>query len=88
MGVQTHLCTLAGALETHLITTQWSEQHGYLLVDARNRANAARENIHIAEKTLHDIRANVCRVCRQYQLYECDVPAGWSINCALLKKIA
>jgi hypothetical protein len=85
---QISLNTLAGAIETHLTTTPWSEQHGYLLVDARNRANSALQGINVDERALHDLRDAVCRVCRQYHLYECDVPAGWSITCALLRKNA
>jgi hypothetical protein len=32
-----------------------------------------------------DARAVTCKACRENQWYECDVPDGWSPNCALLR---
>ena len=37
----------------------------------------------LADLTRH--RAQVCAICRRAQLYECDVPQGWSENCAFIR---
>jgi hypothetical protein len=31
-------------------------------------------------------RSKMCEVCREHLLYTCDVPEGWSPNCAFLKR--
>ena len=82
---QKELDALAAALQAHLSLAPWNDKSSYLLVDARKRAHAASELPLPCERTLSETRATVCRVCRDERLYKCDVPVGWSMNCALLK---
>ncbi len=46
-------------------------------------ARAARTQLTTADD-LKDHRARVCDICRGFTLYACDVPQGWSDNCALV----
>lgn len=88
MWARKNLDTLAGALAAHLSSTPANELHANLLGDLCIRAKLALASNQVNESTLHEARTAVCRVCRQHQLYACDVPAGWSVTCALLKKNA
>lgn len=83
---QKDLDSLAAALEAHLTANPWSDQHGYLLIDARKRAHVESQHPHTDDRILNELRSMVCSVCRQHRLYECDLPEGWSPNCALIKK--
>lgn len=82
---QKELDALVGVLQTHLSAATWNDNYSYLLVDARNRAHAASKLPLPSERTLSEIRTSVCGVCRNEQMYKCDVPIGWSMHCALLK---
>lgn len=83
-----NLDTLSEALTVHLSSGHSTESYAYILIDASKLAHKGAKEFQQSEHRLDVIRASVCAVCRLHKLYECDVPFGWSPNCALLKKNA
>jgi hypothetical protein len=83
---QKDLDSLAAALQKHLSESPWDNEKSYLLVEARKRSHAASESPIPCQETLSELRSTVCGVCREQQLYECELPHGWTSKCALLRK--
>jgi hypothetical protein len=76
--------TLAESISKHI-------KRNLALGDSNSRLMAIQRAVDHAANTvattagdLHNHRSQVCSVCRSCQLYACDVPQGWSENCALV----
>jgi hypothetical protein len=46
--------------------------------------DAAATTINTDAGELHRFRTDVCSICRNSNLYECDVAEGWSSECAFV----
>lgn len=80
------LDTLSEALTVYLSSGHSTEPYAYLLIDARKKAHRCSTVFQPNEGQLDLARASVCKVCREHRMYECDVPFGWSPNCAFLRE--
>jgi hypothetical protein len=77
--------TIANALSNHLKKTGKNTQRGYVLLEIHETAMKY-SKYHRADSCILDqLKLALCSECRLSQLYECDVPVGWSHNCALLQ---
>jgi hypothetical protein len=76
--------TLAEALNRHIQDNPEMEEENKLLQDIYMTVQKASGTVATTDGELQRFRAAVCAVCRRSELYECDVPEGWSENCALV----
>jgi hypothetical protein len=49
-------------------------------------AHRISKSVRKSEEDLKQCRSHMCEVCRGHQMYTCDVPVGWSPNCAFIRK--
>lgn len=76
--------TLAAALLTHRKKYPGQGFVSQRLEDVQVVVAQAARTIATTADELHAHRAQVCEICRGFVLYACDVPRGWSDNCALV----
>jgi hypothetical protein len=88
MGVweRKNLFNLAYAISNHLNKNENDERAYYESIQTIEKGiSIGSLNISNPEPQLRSARLQVCEICRKYELYKCDVPEGWSSNCAFLK---
>jgi hypothetical protein len=73
---------LLDALRHHISGAK--NQHGELLISVAEQVRDAENRQRINATSLDQFRSSVCELCREHQMYECDVPVGWSHSCALI----
>lgn len=76
--------TLADAIGKHITKRPDMAAENAQLAVIRKAVDGASHTIQTTAGDLYRYRAEVCAICRGSKLYECDVPVGWSKNCALL----
>jgi hypothetical protein len=76
--------TLAEALNRHIRDNPELTEENRQLQAIYLSVQRASGTIATTEGELQRFRASVCEVCRRHEMYECDVPSGWSENCALV----
>ena len=79
-----HADTLAVAISTHRKFNPGLEGINRRLADVQVDVMQAAKTVTTTAGELNCHRAKVCQICRPATLYVCDVPAGWSDNCALV----
>jgi hypothetical protein len=76
--------TLAEALGKHRRNNPHLIEENALLTRIQQEVDASASTVNTTAGTLSRHRAQVCAICRASKLYACDVPQGWSSNCALV----
>jgi hypothetical protein len=76
--------TLADAIGKHIAKHPEPSAENAKLGVIRIAVDGASHTVQTSAGDLHRYRSEVCAICRAAQLYPCDVPAGWSKNCALV----
>jgi 2',3'-cyclic-nucleotide 2'-phosphodiesterase (5'-nucleotidase family) len=76
--------TLAEAIAKHLKKSPDRVVENQLLVLVQKAVDEASTTISTTPGELTRFRALVCTACRAGKLYGCDVPQGWSENCAFV----
>jgi hypothetical protein len=76
--------TLADAIAKQIRNHPEMVEVNVLLVIAQQAADEAANTVTTTSGELNRLRAVVCAICRGSKLYECDVPKGWSENCAFV----
>jgi hypothetical protein len=76
---------LAGAIYSHSAKNKISTNEYFIKLEVvYKEINSASVTVSTDAQELQRLRNRVCEICRKHELYECDLPEGWSINCALL----
>ena len=76
--------TLADAIGKHIRSHPEMVEDNALLAIIQEAVDAAANTVSTTSGELNRQRALVCAICRGSKLYECDVPEGWSPNCAFV----
>ena len=76
--------TLADAIVKHIRNHPETAEANAQLAAIQQQVDAAAVTVTTTPGELAKQRASVCAICRRHALYECDVPQGWSSNCALV----
>jgi hypothetical protein len=76
--------TLADAISKHIRNHPDMVEDNELLAVIQQAADEAANTATTTAAELNRQRAVVCAICRGSMLYECDVPEGWSENCAFV----
>jgi hypothetical protein len=76
--------TLAEAIGKHRRNNPHLVEDNARLALVQKDVDLAASTVTTTSGTLMRHRAEVCAICRGSQLYSCDVPVGWSDNCALI----
>jgi hypothetical protein len=75
---------LADAIAKHIRNHPDKTEDNELLSIVLDAIDAASNTVNTTQGELSRQRAVVCAICRGAKLYECDVPEGWSPNCAFV----
>lgn len=75
---------LANAISKHIRSHTDMEEDNDLLAIVLEAIDDASNTVATTAGELNRHRAVVCAICRGSKLYECDVPEGWSSNCAFI----
>jgi len=76
--------TLAEAIGKHRRNNPHLVVENALLAVVQKEVDEAASTVTTTAATLNRHRAQVCAICRASKLYACDVPEGWSDNCAMV----
>jgi hypothetical protein len=76
--------TLADAIAKHIRNHPDMVEDNVLLAIVQQAADEAANTVTTTSGELNRQRAVVCAICRSSKLYECDLPMGWSENCAFV----
>ena len=76
--------TLAEAIGKHRRNNPHLVEENAKLELVQREVDLAASTVTTTAGTLGRHRAQVCAICRASQLYSCDVPSGWSDNCAMV----
>ena len=76
--------TLAEAIGKHLRRNPDMAVENQLLVLVQKAVDEASTTVSTTPGELTHFRSMVCMACRAGKLYNCDVPQGWSENCAFV----
>jgi hypothetical protein len=76
--------TLADAIGKHIKANPDLVKENQLLSVIKLTVDAASTTVNTNAGELHRFRADVCAICRNSNLYECDVAEGWSSECAFV----
>lgn len=76
--------TLADAIGKHIRNNPDTTEANAKLMVIQEEVDDAASTVTTTPGELGRQRAAVCAICRQHQLYECDVPQGWSSNCSFV----
>jgi hypothetical protein len=76
--------TLAEAIGKHLKKNPDMAVENQLLVLVQRAVDEASTTVSTTPGELSQFRSMVCAACRAGKLYNCDVPQGWSENCAFV----
>lgn len=79
-----NLSRLADAVRTRLGAPAVPAAAGRRLKQIGDRAREASKTVQSSVYLLSQVRAELCEVCRDNALYDCDVKLGWSPVCAFL----
>jgi hypothetical protein len=77
--------TLAEAIHKHLKANPHMVQENLQLAIIQKAADDAANTVSTTMGELARHRAAVCAICRASKIHECDVPQGWSNNCAFIR---
>ena len=80
--------TLADAIDRHRRNHPHLVRENELLARIQVVVDRASKTVATSAQELGRCRASVCDICRNAALYDCDVPNGWSANCALIAQNA
>lgn len=76
---------LADAIYSHLAKNEIStNEHCTKFEQVHKEIRRASATVSTGAQELHSMRISVCEFCRKNELYECELPEGWSPNCSLL----
>ena len=75
---------LADAISKHIRSHPHMVDDNELLSIVKDAIDSAASTVLTTQVELNRHRAVVCAICRGSKLYECDVPQGWSSNCAFI----
>lgn len=75
---------LADAIGKHIRNNPDLHVVNQRLAKIRIMVDGASITVNTTQGELVRYRTLVCAECRGSKLYECDVPVGWSANCALI----
>jgi hypothetical protein len=76
--------TLADAIGKHVRNFPDLVAVNKMLIAIRVVVDEASTTVNTTPGELQRYRAQVCSLCRGNNLYRCDVPEGWSENCAFI----
>lgn len=76
--------TLAEAIGKHLRQSADTVVENQLLALVQKQVEEASTTVSTTPGELLRFRSLVCTACRSGKLYTCDVPQGWSENCAFV----
>jgi hypothetical protein len=76
--------TLAESIGKHIVRNPGLGDSNSRLVAIQKAVDQAANTVITTAGDLHNYRSQLCSVCRSCKLYACDVPQGWSENCALV----
>ena len=76
--------TLADAISKHIRNHPDLVEDNELLAIIQDAVDNAANTVTTTAGELNRCRALVCAICRGSNLYECDVPEGWSEDCAFI----
>ena len=76
--------TLAEAVGKHINRNPGLGDANLRLMAIQKAVDQAANTVKTTEGDLNYHRSQVCTICRGCNLYACDVPHGWSENCALV----
>ncbi len=76
--------TLAEAIGKHLKQSVGTAVENQLLALVQKQVDEASTTVSTTPAELTRFRSLVCTACRSGKLYNCDVPQGWSENCAFV----
>lgn len=76
--------TLAEAIDKHRRNNPGLIDSNLRLAAIEKEVDAASNTVATTAGDLNKYRSRVCAVCRDCKLYACDVPQGWSQDCALV----
>jgi hypothetical protein len=76
--------TLAVAIAKHIRNNPELTEDNELLAIIQEAVDNAANTVTTTAGELNRCRAGVCAICRGSNLYECDVPEGWSPNCSFI----
>jgi hypothetical protein len=76
--------TLADTISKHIKHHPDMVEDNALLAIIQKAVDNAANTVTTSAVELNRCRAVVCAICRGATLYECDVAAGWSSNCAFI----
>jgi hypothetical protein len=77
--------TLAEAINKHRRSKPHLVQENQQLAIIQKAADEAANTVSTTMGELTRHRASVCTICRGSKLHDCDVPHGWSDNCAFIR---
>ncbi len=77
--------TLAEAIHKHRMGNPHMVRENTQLAIIQIAVDVASNTVSTTIGELNRHRASVCTVCRDAKLHECDVPQGWSDNCAFIR---
>lgn len=77
--------TLAEAICKYRRRNPDRAQENAQLAIVQKAADEAANTVATTAADLQRHRAQVCAICRNAQLNDCDVPHGWSDNCAFIR---
>ena len=72
------------ALAKHIRNHPDMVEDNELLAIVQEAVGKAANTLTTTQVELNRQRAVVCAICRGSKLYECEVPEGWSSNCAFI----
>ena len=76
--------TLADAIEKHCKRNPGQTEEVAQLCVIQKAVDGAANTVTTSTSDLERYRSQVCAICRASKLYDCDVPEGWSRNCAFI----
>jgi hypothetical protein len=76
--------TLLDGLLRHFKRTDGEVVQIARLASVRADLELASKSVRTDSVKLSQYRSAVCKECREHSLYACDVPSGWSSNCAFI----
>ena len=77
--------TLAEAISKHRRKNPDMAHENAQLAILQKAVDEAANTVSTTAGDLHRHRTQVCAVCRGANLNDCDVPQGWSRNCAFIR---
>lgn len=77
--------TLADAISKHRRNNPDMVHENARLAIVQKAVDGAANTVATTAGDLHRHRTQVCAICRSSNLNDCDIPQGWSDNCAFVR---